>query len=710
MENIVLSDKTSLGADYNSETKSVEFRLYSKNATKVLLCIFDKPQGEDPVMVLNMEQKENNIWRTSVKDYILNCHKKPVYYGFRVFGANWKYDDSFEAGTNIGFISKFDEKANRFNPNKVAYDPYSRELSHLPSDVNPGYNMFRSGGNFHLIDNAKWAIKSVFKPKEDITIAKIKPRPFNSEIIGEVHIKDLTQNINMPEHGTYKGAAKFAKSIKNLGITMVEFLPLNEFDSKQNGINHWGYMPLGYFTLARKYAYDKTVGNLLNEFRLMIDEFHKNDIKVCLDMVYNHTGEAGLVNHNVDDANLFSYALIDNASYYKTYKNGYYRSNSGCGNDFNANSEGALNLIVDSLIFWVKQGVDAFRFDLAAALLECSCDCEEIYDNINSLAAKMKDKLKEKGINVVDDFNSIQEGIILIAEPWTCGGKDCYQLGNFPTFWAEWNDISRDIIRKITIRPNETSPLEIKEILEGTPTKFKGVNKSINYIASHDGFTLFDLNNFSHKSSSTQGGSDWEICGDYKNNFYLRENAIRKQLAFLFLSYGIPMIQIGDIIMHTKNGNNNSYNKDDGTNYLNWDKITKKDTFENRMMEYIRSLIKFRNEHSIFRSEDFINSLTYHYDNGEIADSQNMGYWKNQNESFFGALINSSQNRIYIASSKSDERINITLPKNLDGYSWHICLDSTIFTNIEFEPKDYIEQNYILNPQGLAMFMEVKYE
>lgn len=707
MENLITNDYTHLGANYNINTKNVDFSLYSKNATKVFLCIFDEPQGENPVMVLDMVKGEGDIWRTSVKDYVLNCHKKPIFYGYRVFGKNWEYKENYEAGSNIGFVSKFDEENNRFNPNKIAYDPYSTELSHVASDVNPGLNMFRSGGNFYLIDNAKWAIKSVYFPKNNKTIKKITPRAFNSEVIGEVHIKDLTQNINMPEKGTYKGASKFAKSVKNLGITMIEFLPLNEFDSRQNGINYWGYMPLGYFTLARKYAFNNKYGSLLNEFRDMVDEFHKNDIKVCLDMVYNHTGEGGLVNHDVNDANLLSYSLIDNSSYYKVYQNGYYRSNSGCGNDFNIAGEGAINLVIDSLIFWINQGVDAFRFDLAAALLEDSCNCEEIYSNINSLAGKLKDELKKRNIDVVDDFSSNQDGVILIAEPWTCGGKNCYQLGNFPSFWGEWNDVSRDVIRKITLRPNEITPKQIREIIEGSPSIFKGVNKSINYIASHDGFSLFDLNTFNHKSSSTQGGSDWEICGDYGNDWYKRENAIRKQLALLFLSYGIPMIQIGDIIMHTKNGNNNSYNKDDGINYLNWEKAIKKDSFENRVMEYTRSLIKFRNENSIFRSNDFKNSLTFHYDNGQIAEFSNEGYWNNSFELFFGCLINSSQRRIYIASSKSDTNLNFLLPDNIKGKNWHICMNTSIFNNLDLEAKEYIEKSYILNPQAMAVFMEI---
>lgn len=703
---ITTKDITELGACYNEETKSVEFRLFSKNATRVKLCVFEKPQGQDAILTLDMQKIENDIWFTSVKDYILNCHKNPVFYGFRVWGSNWEYREDFQANGIYGFKEKIDKENNRYNPNKIAYDPYSKELSHTQSEINSSLNMFHSGGNYYRIDNSKWAIKSVFSPIEDRLITRIDPRAFNSEIIGEVHIKDLTQNLQTQHKGTYKGAGEFAKNIANLGITMVEFLPINEFDSKQNGTNHWGYMPLGYFTLARKYAFNKEFGSLLKEFREMVDEFHKNNIKVCLDMVYNHTGEAGLINHNVEDANLLSYSLIDNSSYYKVYNDGYYRSNSGCGNDFNANNDGAMDLIVDSLVFWANQGVDAFRFDLAAALLENSCNCAEIYDSFDSLAAKLKEKLKERNINVIDDFDTAQDGIILIAEPWTCGGKNCYQLGKFPSFWAEWNDISRDTIRRSTLRRNEITPQHLKDIIEGTPSKFKNVNKSVNFIASHDGFTLFDLNHFKEKSKSTQGGSDWEICGDYKGDLKLQENAIRKQLALLFMSYGIPMVQIGDMIMHTKNGNNNSYNKDDNTNYLNWQKALTKGSFENRTMEYIRNLIQFRKDLKVFENQNFAQKLTYHYDNGEIAKEENLGYWQNYSEKFFGFVINDIKNRIYVALNQTDTMLNMTLPKNNFNTSWHVVVDSFNLSHIDFSEKDYLEREYILNPNSLAIFME----
>ncbi len=697
--------KTPLGVNYIEELKSVEFKLFSKNAKKVFLCIFDSPVNENPLMELEMKKIEDDIWITYVKDYILNCSKRPIFYGYRIFGPNWEYKENFEEGSKIGFISNFDEKGNRFNPNKIAYDPYCRELSHTPGQIDKAFRSYRSGGEFYLSPSAKSAPKSVFKQINLNEIQKIEPRAFSSEIIGEVHVKDLTQKLDIEEKGTFLGASGFVETIKELGITMVEFLPVNEFDSYQNGGNYWGYMPLGYFSLKRNYAFDKTYGNILNEFSLMVDKFHKNGIKVCLDMVYNHTGEAGLVNNNPDDAILLSYSLIDNSTYYKVYKNGYYRSNSGCGNDFNANQKGVLDLIIDSLVFWSNLGVDAFRFDLAAALLENSCSCEEIYDNIDSLGAKLKEKLEEKGVKVVSDFSKNEPGVVLIAEPWTCGGKNCYHLGNFPSFWAEWNDISRDTLRKITIRPQEVTPLQLKELVEGSPNIFNSANKSINFIASHDGFCLYDLNHYNRKSPQTDGGSNWEISSDYNKNTDLQKNAMRKQLALLFLSYGIPMIQIGDIIAHTKNGNNNSYNKDDETNYLNWKQAFSLGSFENQIMQYTANLIKFRKQNPIFQDKNYKDSLTYYYSNGEIANLENKGYWDNPLDLFFGYCIESDK-RIYICSNKGYDKLNIKLPKNNPQKAWYKALDTTDFSILDLSKKDYIEKDYIINPMGFCVFVE----
>ncbi len=164
------------------------------------------------------------------------------------------------------------------------------------------------------------------------------------------------------------------------------------------------------------------------------------------------------------------------------------------------------------------------------------------------------------------------------------------------------------------------------------------------------------------------------------------------------------MIQIGDIILHTKNGNNNSYNKDDGTNYLNWQKVTIKDGLERRIMTYTVNLIKFIKQNSIFKSKEFLDKITYHYDNGEIADDKNMGYWTNHDDEFFGALINDDDKKFYIASNKGPTNLNIKLPNTLK--SWHVIMDSSNFSHLDFEIKEKIDKFYILNPSSLAIFVE----
>ena len=293
---LIASAKTRFGANYNPETNSLDFKLASDNAQDVILCIFDKPQGEDAKINIKMaKQPDSNIFETSVPIGELTDGTKPVYYGYRVFGKNWQYDDNFFNDPKSGFKSLVDKEGNRFNPNKLAFDPYTKELSHLPSDNPKGEDAFIVSEENCFEDNAKYAPKSVFVPIADTIIPKASPRLLSDEVIGEVHIKDLSINEDVQGAGTYLGAKNMAKKLKDLGFTMIEFLPLTEFDDGQGGGNYWGYMPLGYFAPAKKYASDKSEGAALREFREMIKEFHNNNLKVCMDVVYNHTGEAGLL-------------------------------------------------------------------------------------------------------------------------------------------------------------------------------------------------------------------------------------------------------------------------------------------------------------------------------------------------------------------------------------------------------------------------------
>ncbi len=699
--------KTNLGANMSSNGKEVIFRLYSKNATKVILCIFEEPLGKDPVMNLVMNKIHDDIWETSVKTYALKELKEPIFYGYRLFGPNWDYDEKFEPNSNIGFITKVDNNGNRFNPNKLAYDPYSKELSHLPSDVCPNLEIFRSDDKNYLKDNAKYAPKSVFftdNNKKAIEI--VEKRPFNSEIIGEVHIKDLTYNLPLNERGTYIGAAKFAPVLKRMGFTTIEFLPLQEFDYREDGQNYWGYMTLNFFAPARHYAYNKEYGKTLDEFRKMVDIYHKNGLKICMDVVYNHTGEARIFNNDNDDACLFSYALIDNQSYYKLTNGKYYRQNSGCHNDTNSTNQGFCDMVADSVAFWAKQGVDAFRFDLAVSLMDTSKGDEANYCEHTSLCANLTYELEKRGVKVISNPAEAQEGIMLIAEPWTCGGSNSYQLGNFPNNWMEWNDVSRDTIRRAALFGSHINLYDVINIFEGTKSRFKNKYGAINYICCHDGFSLYDCNSFSRRNPDTTGGSDWEICFDNNNNEDTKENSIKKELAMLFLSKGVPMMQIGDIIMHSKEGNNNSYNLDNKINYYNYTKANMKESFENRIFEFCKNLIDFRKNNTVFSSENFNEKLVYYNEHAQLMDIKSENLKSDYGKNYLGIRVSDNNGDFFIAFSKHPHNYNFKLPHANNEKNWYILFDTSNKKHITFEPKTFFGIDYTLNPNSLVVFKE----
>ncbi len=700
--------KTDLGATIASNGKEVLFRLYSKNATKVILCIFEEPKGQDAVMNLVMNKGDNDIWETSVKMYALRELKKPVFYGYRLFGPNWEYNEKFEPNTKIGFISRVDKNGNRFNPNKLAFDPYSKELSHLPSDVSNNLEIFRSSENEYSKDNAKLAPKSVlFLDNTPQQVTPIEKRPFSQEIIGEVHIKDLTKNLPIEEYGTYLGAAKFAPVIKRMGFTMIEFLPLQEFDFREDGQNYWGYMTLNFFSPARHYAYNKEYGKILNEFRKMVDAYHKNGIKVCMDVVYNHTGEARIHWDDNEDATLMSYALIDNQSYYKLSQGKYYRKNSGCHNDTNSTNEGFCNLVADSIAFWAKQGVDAFRFDLAVSLMDTSKDDIAKYCPQTSLCAKLAKKLEKRNIKVISDPTEAQEGIMLIAEPWTCSGENSYQLGNFPYNWMEWNDISRDTIRRAALFGNQINLYDVINIFEGTKSRFKDKYGAINYICCHDGFTLYDCNSFPKRNPNTTGGSDWEICSDNQNNEEIKENSIKKELVMLYMSKGVPMMQVGDVIMHSKGANNNSYNLDDKTNYYNYSRANTKNTFENRIFEFCKNLINFRKNNPIFSSKNYDEKLTYYNEHAQIIDTKSENLKSDYNKNYLGIKIDNADGNFFLAFSKHPHNYKFNLPNASSNKNWYILFDTSNKEHISFEAKTFFGLEYILNPNSIVVFKEL---
>ena len=686
------------GAKYNPDTNCVDFRLASKTAEAVTLCIFKKSVGHVPFLTVEME-KDGFVFKASVPKNKLFIKKDICFYGYRVFGPNFVKSKEYKTGSDIGFISKADNDGNRFNPNKLAYDPYSIELSHMHSAVSTDMTPFRSGGENYLSDNSKIAPKSVFKIIKETHVAKVEERALKDEIIAEVHIKDLTMHAPVFNRGTYKGAVNFVKKIKKTGVTMVEFLPLCEFDRHIGNKNHWGYMPLNYFAIKKGYASCKKPYKALYEFRKMIDVFHRNGLKVCMDVVYNHTGEGRTYEEN-DDANLFSYALIDNKSYYKLAQNAHYTNHSGCGNDVNTLTSLSTDLIVDSLSFWINQGVDAFRFDLAVCMMDSSTSGYAIYDKNAGMLSVLKKRLEDLGHKVLLP-NEKGQGVHLIAEPWMCSGECCYQLGNFPSYFAEWNDISRETIRAISIQPHCVNPNDIKRIIEGCPIKFKDKLRSINYVASHDGYTLFDLNTCNCQNPDTEGGFAGEMCSDYKKDVEHQNNEIRKQILILMVSYGIPMLQFGDIFLHSKSGNNNSYNHDDEINRINY----KLDERKKSLSKYIQELIKFRKSNKIFSETYYNERIEYLYPSSDKIPENQESYWKNTNSNILCFKINGIKENYYIAISKDSHEIELTLPDNTKNRKWYLITDTTK-NFINQKGKKQNTNKYDLMPYGACIFKE----
>lgn len=594
-----MTDRLKLGANYDMQSDSVIFRLFSERATRVVLAVFEGADDVEPLANFELTRVRGGIWQTSVKKYVLFDLKKPFYYAYRVFG-----------------------EGPDFKPDKLAYDPYALELSY-----NKGSKDFDT--------------KSVFIAPQAQNIPdrhKVRtliPRPFKDEIIGEVHIKDLSINADIKEAGTFLGAAKMAPMLEKFGITTVEFLPLNEFDEGFDGGNYWGYMPLSFFALHKEYAYDKT--NVIGEFTQMIDEFHARGIKVCMDVVYNHSA------YNA------SFKIIDRESYYKVHEDGSHCNNCGCGNDLNCANDDYGNLVADSIAYFAKLGVDVFRFDLAVALLNIDYRGGVEYCNKNSLAAKLPQMLSERGVKVAycngkDDHS----GIVLVAEPWTCGGENSYQLGNFPRFWWQWNDVARNTIRANSLRPEQTNRLGLKNLLEGLPQLLGTPTHAVNYVASHDGLTLNDLNSYWIEG--------WEICGDHYGDLEAQKRAMKKQVALLLLSSGATMLQMGDLIAHTKCGNHNSYQCDDETNYLDFSVLSKEER-EKEIFDFWMKMLDFRRK---FKPQDAVREYLNEYAQPITPDDNN--------EVNFLAFSGGS---FYVAISKHPTSIQFTIPEG----DWELLID-----------------------------------
>jgi len=581
-----------LGATFDGS--GTNFALFSEVADKVELCLFDNgtEPGTSPV--------ETRIELTEADGYVWHCYLPQVQpgqrYGYRVHGP---YDPA---------------RGLRCNPNKLLLDPYVK-ATWGTIDWNPalfGYD-FDDPDQRNDDDSAPHMMLGVvINPFFDWEGDRRPVRPYNETVIYEAHVKGLTQlHPEIPEsiRGTYAGLAHPAITdhLSQLGVTAIELMPVHEFVQdkvlREKGLsNYWGYNTIGFFAPHAAYAATPADpaqrGQQVQEFKSMVKAMHASGIEVILDVVYNHTAEGNHLGPTL------SFKGLDNAAYYRLVEDDkqYYMDYTGTGNSLNVRHPHSLQLIMDSLRYWVTEmHVDGFRFDLAATL------AREFYD-VDRLATFF-DLVQQ---------DPIVSQVKLIAEPWDIGPGG-YQVGNFPPLWTEWNGAYRDTVRDFW--RGEPRLGDFASRLAGSSDLYEHSARrpvaSINFVTAHDGFTLRDLVSYNEKHNDANGedGNDGEshnrswnhgVEGPTQDQAVLagRAKTQRNFLATLLLSQGVPMILHGDEMGRTQQGNNNTYAQDSELSWVHWDDA------DEPLIEFTAAVSRLRRRHPTFRRKRFFTGTT----------------------------------------------------------------------------------------------------
>lgn len=568
-----------LGASWDGQ--GTNFALFSDNAEKVELCLFESENDEKETIRIPLKERSHSVWHLYIPGL-----KPGQLYGYRVYGP---YDP---------------ENGHRFNPHKLLIDPYAKALSGVNNwnDGLFGYNFDDENKDlsFNELDSSSFIPKSVvIDDNFDWEGDKQLKIPYHKTIIYETHVKGFTMlNPSIPENirGTYSGLAHPATIdyLKKLGITSVELMPIHHFITDKHlddhGLtNYWGYNSIGFFAPDARYSSKGTHGEQVVEFKNLVKAFHRAGIEVILDVVYNHTGEGNHLGPTL------AFRGIDNASYYRLKDGGrYYMDYTGTGNTLDAMHPSVLRLIMDSLRYWITEmHVDGFRFDLASAL------ARELHD---------VDKLGSF-FDIIHQDPLISQSK-LIAEPWDVG-EGGYQVGEFPPGWAEWNGKYRDCIRDYW-RGAKSTLAEFSMRFTGSSDlymdDYRSPMASINFVTAHDGFTLNDLVSYNEKHNEANGENNkdgeshnrsWNCGEEGPSNDPMvmewRKRQKRNFLTTLFLSQGVPMLLSGDELGRTQRGNNNAYCQDNEISWLNWNEI------DHDLLDFTRKLIHLRKNHPAFR-------------------------------------------------------------------------------------------------------------
>ncbi len=709
-------DSLALGGRYDGTQANINFRVFSSRATRIEVWIYKTPSGAQEVTKYVMtKDNATNVWSKTVSVATLkNTYgvTGAVYYGYRAWGPNWPYNAAWTKGSGTGFVTDIDASGNRFNPNKLLSDPYARELSQDPNTPTClDGTIYATGAANRNKDSGACAPKGVVLAP-DLTSIGTKPTTASkNDVVYEVHVRGLTKadtSVSAGLRGTYAGAAAKAASLAALGVTAVEFLPVQETQNDTNdvdpgsdtGDNYWGYMTLNYFAPDRRYSSDKTAGGPTREFKAMVKAFHDNGIKVFIDVVYNHTGEGGAWggSDGLTVYNLFSFRGLDNPTYYSLTGDFQHSwDNTGVGGNYNTHNPTAQNLIVDSLAYWRDGlGVDGFRFDLASVLGNtCEHGCYN-FDKLdpNSALNRIVRELPPRPAGG-------GSGIELIAEPWAIGGNS-YQVGGFPSGWSEWNGIFRDSLRKAQ------NKLGVDVVTTGElATRFAGSSdlyqddgrqpwNSVNFMVAHDGFTLKDLYSYNSKQNllawpfgPSDGGEDNNNSWDQGGVALSQRRGVRTGFAFMMLSAGVPMMTGGDEFLRTINGNNNSYNLDSTGTWLNYvlsADATNQKTFAQRM-------IAFRKAHPALRPASWysgvdnngnvMEQLRWFKPDGTQADT---AYFTNASNHAIawrldGTEFGDTASAIYVAYNGWSANVNFSLPWPGTGKTWYRVTDTATWND-----------------------------
>ncbi|SEQ06499.1 glycogen operon protein [Neolewinella agarilytica] len=694
------------GATWSEE--GVNFAVFSGNATRVDLCLFRESDPSEEVYRIQMMEQTDMIWHCFIPKLATGWR-----YGFRAHG---------EWNPRAGLL---------FNPNKLLIDPFTKAIdgniewhdAMFPYPIHdPAEDRYLT---MDTLDSGPYITKGVvIDPSYDWEGDKLPEHPMHRTVIYEAHVKGLTQtHPDLPEElrGTYAGLAhpSIIEYLKNLGVTAIELMPIHHFVQDERLVkmglrNYWGYNTLSFFAPHADYAASGSAGGQVREFKDMVKKLHKAGLEVILDVVYNHTAEG---NHY---GPMLGMKGLDNATYYrlKSDEPQYYMDYTGTGNTVNMTSVRSLQLVMDSLRYWVTEmHVDGFRFDLASALARGLFEVGRLSTFLDTIHQ-----------------DPVISQVKLIAEPWDVGPGG-YQVGNFPVLWSEWNGKYRDSVRSFW-RGDDTGVAELAYRLSGSSDLYelsgRRPSASINFVTAHDGFTLRDLYSYNEKHNEANGEGNRD--GDNNNHSWncgvegptddpeinkLRLRMQRNMLSTLLLSQGVPMITMGDEYGRTQMGNNNAYCQDNEISWFNWDW-----TAEQRALHsFTRKMISLRMDNPIFHRRRFFDGHTIHdSDIGDILWVSPSGKemseeeWNSTNTRAMGMILNGEgmvefdergrriKDDIFLVILNGWwEGVDFTLPGVKEFTIWEQIVhtdSSELSQNLEVKAKE----GFLLGPRSLSVF------